>query len=167
MFETLKQVGTHFRLPGTIYTYDTITLGNINATYKVTYQNSDKTLKSYLFQKVNTNVFQNPKQIMENIDRVTSYIREKHPNQISLHFYHTDDGHNYYVYNDGQCEEGYFWRISNYIVTPKYSPRLPSRANLRYNSIKPFNWSSLKYRLLQSAPIGADCTIQKYRRKRI
>ena len=78
MFETLKHVGTHFRLPGTIYTYDTITLGNINATDKVTYQNSDKSLKSYLFQKVNTNVFKNPVEIMANIDRVTSYIREKY-----------------------------------------------------------------------------------------
>ncbi len=115
MFNTLKQVGIQFRLPGTIYTYNTITLGNINATYKVTYQNSDKSLKSYIFQKVNTNVFKNPKQIMENIDKVTSYIREKYPNQISLHFHHTEDGHNYYVHNDGQDEEGYFWRVSNYI----------------------------------------------------
>lgn len=110
MLEALKQVGTKFRLPGTIYTYDAITIGNINSTYKVTYRNYKYSLKSYLFQKVNTNVFKNPVELMANIDRVTSYIREKYPNQITLHFHHTEDGHNYYV-----CADGYFWRVSNYI----------------------------------------------------
>lgn len=110
MFETLKQVGIKFRLPGTIYTYDTITNGNINSTYKVTYRNDKYDLKFYLFQKVNTHVFKNPVEIMANIDRVTSFIREKYPNQITLHFHHTEDGTNYYV-----CEGGYFWRVSNYI----------------------------------------------------
>ncbi len=110
MLETLKQVGTKFRLPGTIYTYDTITIGKINSNYKVTYRNDNYDLKSYLFQKVNTNVFKNPVELMANIDRVTSYIREKYPNQITLHFHHTEDGQNYYI-----CEDGYFWRVSNYI----------------------------------------------------
>lgn len=110
MLETLKQVGIKFRLPGTICTYDTINIGNINSTYKVTYRNDKYSLKSYLFQKVNTNVFKNPVELMANIDRVTSYIRKKYPNQITLHFHHTDDGHNYYV-----CADGCFWRVSNYI----------------------------------------------------
>jgi len=110
MFNTLKQVGEHFRLPDTIYTYDTITLGNINSTYKVTYRNEKYELKSYLFQRVNTNVFKNPVEIMANIERVTSYLREHYPNQITLHFHHTEDGTNYYV-----GETGYFWRVCNYI----------------------------------------------------
>lgn len=110
MLETLKQVGIKFRLLGTIYTYDPITVGKINSTYKVTYRNDKYDLKPYLFQKVNTNVFKNPVELMANIDRVTSYIREKYPNQITLHFHHTEDGHNYYI-----CEYGYFWRVSNYI----------------------------------------------------
>ena len=110
MLETLKQVGIKFHLPRTIYTYDTITIGKINSTYKVTYRNDKHDLKYYLFQKVNTNVFKNPVGLMSNIDRVTSYIREKFPNQITLHFHHTQDGRNYYF-----CEDGYFWRVSNYI----------------------------------------------------
>ena len=103
MLETLKQVGTKFRLPGTIYAYDTNTIGKINSTYKVTYRNDKHDLKFYLFQKVNTNVFKNSVELMANIDRVTSYIRERYPNQIILHFHHTEDGHNYYI-----CEDGYF-----------------------------------------------------------
>lgn len=110
MFETLKQVGEHFRLPGILYSYDAITLGNINSTYKVTYRNDKYDLKSYLFQRVNTTVFKRPVEIMANIERVTSYLREQYPNQITLHFHHTEDGENYYV-----GETGYFWRVSNYI----------------------------------------------------
>lgn len=123
MFETLKLVDEKFRLPDTFYSYDVITLGNINSTYKVTYQRPDKSLKSYLFQRVNTNVFKNPKQIMENIDRVTTYIREKYPNQTILHFHHTAERDNYYVLeedvtstpDDKSANTGHFWCVSNYI----------------------------------------------------
>lgn len=40
MFNTLKEIGQKFRLPGEIYSYDAITMGNINSTYKVTYMPS-------------------------------------------------------------------------------------------------------------------------------
>lgn len=110
MYETLSKVGEKFRLPGEIYSYEVITMGNINSTYKVEYTMPDETLKAYLFQKVNTNVFKNPVEIMKNIDRVTTYIREKYPEQITLHFHHTDEGLNYFV-----CGEDAFWRIINYV----------------------------------------------------
>ena len=110
MYDTLKIVGIKFRLPGELYSYDPITIGNINATYKVTYTQDSGKMKSYLFQKVNTHVFKNPVEIMENIDRVTSYIREKYPDQTTLHFHHTDEGLNYYIY-----DEDSFWRVINYV----------------------------------------------------
>ncbi len=110
MFNTLKEVGKKFRLQGEIYSYDAITMGNINSTYKVTYMREDDILKSYLFQKVNTHVFKNPVKIMENIDRVTTYIRERYPDEIALHYHHTDEGLNYYV-----CDEDSFWRVVNYV----------------------------------------------------
>jgi hypothetical protein len=110
MFNTLKEIGQKFRLPGEIYSYRPITMGNINSTYRATYMQGDKTLKSYLFQKINTHVFKNPVEIMENIDKVTTFIREKYPNQITLHFHHTDEGLNYYI-----CDEDSFWRVVNYV----------------------------------------------------
>ncbi len=110
MYSVLKIVGQKFRLPGEIYSYDTITMGNINSTYKVTYTQNDNSLKSYLFQRVNTNVFKNPIEIMENIDHVTSFIRSKYPDQIALHFHHTDEGLNYYLY-----DQEAFWRVVNYV----------------------------------------------------
>ena len=110
MFEKLTEVGEQFRLPGSFYAYDTIKNGNINSTYKVTYRDADGSLKSYVVQKINTNVFHNPEEIMEKIDHVTEHIREHYPNEVSLHFHHTAEGRNY-LYDD----DGSFWRVMNYV----------------------------------------------------
>lgn len=110
MFNTLKTIGQKFCLSGEIYSYAAITVGNINSTYKVTYTQNDGSLASYLFQRVNTNVFKNPVAIMENIEQVTTFIRSKYPDQVTLHFYHTDEGLNYYLY-----DEDSFWRVVNYV----------------------------------------------------
>ena len=110
MFEKLTEVSEAFRLPGTFYAFDTIKNGNINSTYKVTYREPNGRLKSYIVQKINTNVFKNPEEIMENIDRVTTHIRERYPNEVSLHFHHTAAGKNY-LYD----EDSSFWRVMNYV----------------------------------------------------
>ena len=88
----LRKIGEAFRLPGTLSTFDTITNGNINTTYRVTYRTDAGGAKAYIFQRINTVVFSNPVQIMHNIDLVTSHIREKYPNERTLHFHHTADG---------------------------------------------------------------------------
>ena len=110
MYATLNEIGQKFRLTGELYTYEVITMGNINSTYKATYMAEDGALTSYLFQRVNTHVFKNPVEIMKNIDRVTGYISEKYPDQQTLHYYHTDEGLNYYI-----CDDNAFWRVVNYI----------------------------------------------------
>ena len=110
MFETIRKIGAAFRLPGTLYTFDIITNGNINTTYRVTFRNEDGSTKAYIFQRINTVVFTNPVQIMHNIDLVTSHIREKYPNERTLHFHHTADGANY-VFDDEKC----FWRVMNWV----------------------------------------------------
>lgn len=109
MKEKLAEIGRAFRLAGEIASYEIIKKGNINTTYKVTYTDCDKE-KSYVFQKINTYVFKNPVEIMENIDHVTSHIREKYPDRITLHFYHTEDRCNYFYDTKGD-----FWRIMNFI----------------------------------------------------
>lgn len=110
MMQRLAGIGAQFRLPGEIYAFSVIKNGNINATYKVTYMNPDGTLKAYIFQRINTYVFKKPVEIMENIDRVTTHIREKSKNRPSLHYHHTADGLNY-CYDS----ENHFWRVMNYI----------------------------------------------------
>ncbi|MBQ7670507.1 MAG: aminoglycoside phosphotransferase family protein [Clostridia bacterium] len=116
--EAITEVCSIFGVPGKLVKYEPVYMGNINATYKVTYQHDDGSLKSYIVQKVNMYVFKKPKQIMSNIDLVTTYIKQKNAEagindtRSFMHFYHTHTGkrQNFYVDNDHA-----FWRISKYI----------------------------------------------------
>ena len=113
LFEKLVAVGTAFRLPGTLQSYTELKNGNINRTYKLNYTAVDaagaENEKSYLAQKINTVAFRDPVGLMENIDRVTAFLRAKRQDAVSLHFHHTAAGENYLLEPDG------FWRLSNYV----------------------------------------------------
>ncbi len=85
--------------------------GHINETYKVTYNN-----KNYILQKINSYVFKNPRDIMENIVGVTSFLREKialsggDPERETLHFLQNKKGEYFSVDADGS-----FWRVMDFI----------------------------------------------------
>lgn len=111
----LPQVCDIFRIPGTQASFEEIKVGNVNSTYKVTYLQPDGEEKSYILQEINTYVFKNPVQVMENIDKVTGHIQRKHPEKTSLHFHHTDEGKNYFF------EGNHFWRLFNYIPSDTYN----------------------------------------------
>lgn len=105
MTDQLKRVCRAFRIEGQWVSYEEISVGNINHTYKVNFIRPDGQPKSYIVQKVNTYVYKNPIQVMENIDRVTEHIRAKKPGQTALHFHHTIDRKTYFEDTDG------FWRL--------------------------------------------------------
>lgn len=115
MIRKLAEVGEYFRLPGKAYSYTKMKSGNINATYRVTFRREDASLKSYIFQRINTHVFKNPVEIMENIDRVTEHIRAKKTDGVTLHFHHSASGLNYML-----DDEDAFWRVMNYIDSETY-----------------------------------------------
>ena len=50
--------------------------GHINDTFAVTYDQGG-TLVRYIVQRLNTNIFRQPEQLMENFERVTGHIRNK------------------------------------------------------------------------------------------
>ena len=114
----LLKVGEAFRIKGPFFNYEEVSQGNVNRTYKVNYIRDDGTgmavIKPYLVQRVNTYAFKNPIQLMENIDKVTEYIREKAPDKVSLHYHHTEDenGERKTYLTD---EDDSFWRICNYV----------------------------------------------------
>ena len=115
----LQQVGEGFHLRGPFFSYEEVSQGNVNRTYKANYIRDDGTgmavIKSYLVQRVNTYAFRNPVQLMENIDQVTEYIRGKQPGKVSLHYHHTgdEDGRKTYLMDD----DGSFWRVCNYVTS--------------------------------------------------
>lgn len=101
MLDKLVEIGRLFKLKGNLIKFETITEGNINYTLRVFYDNN----KSYIFQRVNIDVFKDPIGVMRNIDNVTTYIREEFPQDVSLHYHHTIYGDNYIIY------AGEFWRV--------------------------------------------------------
>ena len=112
----LKKVGQEFRLPGLFFSYEELQMGNINRTYKVNYVIDDGTgmarVKPFLMQRVNTYAFKNPIELMNNIDKVTEFIRRKRPEALNLHFHHTEkDGVRLTYLFDGDE----FWRVTNYV----------------------------------------------------
>ena len=72
----LREVCGNFQLRGEYVIGVPFGTGHINDTYAVTFDQGG-TLVRYILQRVNTNVFRQPEQLMENFERVTSHIRGK------------------------------------------------------------------------------------------
>lgn len=113
--EQILRVCSAFQLRGEYRSYETITYGHINMTYKV-YFFRDGEIKDYILQRLNTYVFKNPVEVMENTIAVTEYIRKKiketgvSAKRYVLHYQRATDGE-YYT----RTEDGGFWRCSRFI----------------------------------------------------
>ena len=113
--EKLAKVCADFCIEGTYLGHELIQVGNVNKTYRVLVRLPNGAQKAFLVQNLNTYVFKNPVQVMDNIDKVTEHIRAKRPNQLALHFHHTADRKTYVADGDD------FWRMSNYIPSITHS----------------------------------------------
>ena len=111
----ILEVCRRFGLKGEYKYYEVINSGHINSTYKVFFFR-DGEMKDYIVQRVNTYVFQNPLDVMENIAQVTEYIRAKikatgaTAKRSVLHYATTENGDYYTVLDDSG-----FWRCCRYI----------------------------------------------------
>ncbi len=115
LYEKLLEVSRLFRIDYEYLGYETIQMGNVNRTYKVNFLLPEGKPKSFLVQNVNTYAFRNPVGLMDNIDKVTEFIRAKKPGQLALHFHHTADRKTYVV--DGRN----FWRMTNYVPSVTFN----------------------------------------------
>ena len=113
--QEIQQVCEAFRIRGAFQSCEEIKMGNVNRTYKVNYIRDDGKPKSYIVQRVNTYVFKNPVQVMDNIDLVTEHLHARAPKKRSLHFHHTADRKTYVFGENG------FWRLFNYIPSNTYN----------------------------------------------
>ena len=115
LYQKLLEVSRLFRIDYDYLGYETIQMGNVNRTYKVNFMLPEGKPKSFLVQNVNTYAFRNPIGLMENIDKVTEFIRAKKPGQLALHFHHTADRKTYVI--DGKD----FWRMTNYVPSVTFN----------------------------------------------
>jgi len=107
----LQHISKQFQIYGEILHAETFKIGHINETYSATYDQGGTRVR-YIHQKVNKNVFKNPPELMKNLMRVTTHIRNKLETQAaeditrrSLVVIPTRDGHSHYQNSDGE-----FWR---------------------------------------------------------
>ena len=111
----IQDVCARFQIVGEYKSYEIINSGHINTTYCVYFIRHGE-VKDYILQRVNTYVFRDPVGVMENISRVTEYIRAKikatgrSAKRYVLHYAKTAENE-YYTYTD----DGGFWRCCLFI----------------------------------------------------
>ena len=111
----VKEILAAYSLPGKYVKFQTLNFGHINDTLVIELDEDGKKT-NYLLQRINTNVFKNAEELMENIENVTSFLAEKikenggDPDRETLTVFHTNDGKSYHVTESGDC-----WRIYNYV----------------------------------------------------
>jgi Ser/Thr protein kinase RdoA (MazF antagonist) len=102
------EILSNFALDGTPISLKPLGCGHINSTFLVKCDNGNK----YNFQKINNHVFKDVDALMNNIDSVTSFLKEKtianggNPDRETLTVVKTKDGKNYYKENDDA-----YWRV--------------------------------------------------------
>lgn len=113
----LEEIIKNFNIDGEYIGYYLSNDGHINNTFVLEFDDGLGKIKSYLLQLINTNVFKNPDELMENIVGVTEYLRkivvdnDGDPERECLNVYFTSDGKPYYRDADGNC-----WRCYNFIT---------------------------------------------------
>lgn len=111
----IEEITHQFGLDGVYAGYSRIDNGHINNTYVLHFEQGGD-CRDYLLQQINTHVFRNPDELMENIIGVTSYLREQieraggDTQRETLTVYRTVNGKPYYRDEGNRC-----WRIYNFI----------------------------------------------------
>lgn len=90
--------------------------GHINDTYLLTYVLDNGEEAKYILQRINQEVFKKPREVMENVDKITRFLSEKivakggNPMRETLNIIPTIDGD--VVYRD---DSGEYWRAYYFI----------------------------------------------------
>lgn len=113
--DNLKSILEYYGLEGEFAGAVSFGNGHINDTLCLKYYVNEVENK-YVLQKINTSIFHNPEALMENMVRVTSFLRDKiserggDPERETLNVVRTADGSSFC--RDG---EGGFWRMTRFI----------------------------------------------------
>ena len=98
-----------FQIKGDVQSVKAFGAGHINETFLV-----ETTCEKYILQSLNTNVFKDYAGVMDNIDKVTAFLKDEYKKEGKdiknlLYLIKTKDNKNY-ILEDGQC-----FRMMNYI----------------------------------------------------
>ena len=144
--EALRNIARGFDIDGEPVSIEQNKSGHINSTYIIT---TDKGAK-YVLQRINTNIFKNPDELMSNIAGVTDFIRSKldkagaDSTRGTLYFHKFEDGKYYFLDGDG------VWRLYRYVGGARTYMTV-EKPGLFYNCAKAFGGFQ---RMLADYPAG-------------
>ena len=114
--EYLENVTGKFLIEGTPESFGECKNGHINSTYFVTCKDGDRQVK-YVLQHINTSIFPDYQGLMDNILKVTGFLRRKYQEEgfadyerRTLNVIFAKDGKPYFKNSDGTV-----WRVYDYI----------------------------------------------------
>lgn len=134
----IAELAKNFRIAGEIVSIEKNEAGHINGTYIITVKKPDGGMIRYTLQTINTKVFTQPVELMENFRNVTEYLKTViaaeggDPERGTLTLILANDGKSYYQDSDGR-----YWRMYIYIDGVK-SYQSVERPILFENSAKAF-----------------------------
>ncbi len=115
-FESLENIVKQFQVEGIVksVTYPSST-GNINNTFVITCETIEGKEKKYILQEINTNVFEEPYKVMENIENVTEHIEKINPEQETLRPIKRKCLNNNVKNNIYKDRKNKYWRMYNFV----------------------------------------------------
>jgi aminoglycoside phosphotransferase (APT) family kinase protein len=73
----VAEIGDQFAIQGTFLLGEQVNGGHINSTFRASYRQPDHSIRRYIFQSINRNVFKDPFAVMRNVEKVTRHINGK------------------------------------------------------------------------------------------
>ncbi|HOJ11721.1 MAG TPA: aminoglycoside phosphotransferase family protein [Clostridiales bacterium] len=134
----LEDVLKRFNIKGEFTEAQPVNSGHINDTYVVCFKQNNNTRQRYVLQRINHYVFKEPDKLMDNIIKVTAYLRKKiesssgNPNRETLSFIPVSSGKFLHV-----SEDGSYWRVYSYIEDA-ITYQVVENSNHFYNAGKAF-----------------------------
>lgn len=112
-----QKILTSFPFEGEFISAKTIDEGLINTTFVFNFEK-----QKYIVQKINTDVFQSPDKLMQNIMSVTRHLTQaiskkgENPHRQTLNFLHTNDANTFFKDENGDCWRSYVFLDDCYTV---------------------------------------------------
>ena len=108
--ETRLAAFLEFDTDVTVYSCEPYGNGHINDTFLVVGKRENGEIKRYILQRINTNVFKKPQEVMHNIELVTEFLKTKTKDERRvLSLVRTKNGEAFYMGMSG------FWRLYDFV----------------------------------------------------
>lgn len=130
--QNLKEICGHFCLDGEAVSAAAFGNGHINDTYRVC---CEGTAAEYILQRMNCQIFHHPEEVMENVDRVTAWLRERIQEEGG------DPGREVLTIVPGQNGSlglwlhGNYWRMYRFIQDATAYDQAPDEAIFRESAV--------------------------------